>query len=114
VAGHESFHGNLNPRWQDVKDATMSEVFVLGTLTCLVVIYGFVPQMITSRFEPDVTAMAVQYNTVHRAMPGDTTIGAQLGDSSNRAVSQWLSPEQLKQVHLFSWLPTTTTSTTQQ
>lgn len=52
------FFGPIQERWTKLPDATSSEVFVLVTLTLLVIAFGFYPQLITSQFEPDVTAIA--------------------------------------------------------
>ncbi len=52
------FTGPIQERWTQVKDASMSEVFVLATLTLLVIVYGVFPGLLTSHFEPDVTGIA--------------------------------------------------------
>lgn len=55
------FFGPIQERWTNLKDASTSEVFVLATLTLLVMAFGFVPSLITTHFEPTVTAIADQY-----------------------------------------------------
>lgn len=52
------FFGPIQERWTKLPDASTSEVFVLATLTLLVMAYGFFPRLITMHFEPDVTAIA--------------------------------------------------------
>ena len=52
------FFGPIQERWTSLPDASTSEVFVLATLTLLVMAYGFFPHLITAHFEPDVTAIA--------------------------------------------------------
>ncbi|WP_373532303.1 NuoM family protein [Vampirovibrio sp.] len=52
------FFGPIQARWTSLPDATSSEVFVLLTLTLLVMAFGLYPSLITSEFEPDVTAIA--------------------------------------------------------
>ncbi len=52
------FFGQLQERWNQLTDATSSEVFVLGTLAVLVITFGMYPQFITRHFEPAVSAMA--------------------------------------------------------
>jgi len=64
------FQGTMPQKWNTLKDASLSEVFVLGTLTCLVIAYGFFPRLITDRFEPAVTAMADQYTLYQIPKPG--------------------------------------------
>jgi NADH-quinone oxidoreductase subunit M len=59
------FFGPIQERWLVLKDATSSEVFVLGTLAALVIVYGFFPSLIMQHFEPDVSAMVTrQYSAV--------------------------------------------------
>jgi NADH-quinone oxidoreductase subunit M len=55
------FYGPLQERWNSLKDASQSEVFVLGTLTILVILFGIFPQFLTRHFEPEVTQMATVY-----------------------------------------------------
>ena len=55
------FFGPLQERWRSLPDATSSEVFVLATLTLLVIAYGFSPKWITRHFEPHVTDIASKY-----------------------------------------------------
>lgn len=55
------FFGPIQERWTKLPDASTSEVFVLATLTLLVLAYGFFPRLITAHFEPDVTAIATNH-----------------------------------------------------
>jgi len=55
------FFGPIQERWTNLKDASTSEVFILATLTLLVIAFGVVPSLITTHFEPTVTAIADQY-----------------------------------------------------
>lgn len=55
------FFGPIQDRWTQLPDASPSEVLVLGTLALLVLAYGVYPQWITRQFEPDVSAIAAQY-----------------------------------------------------
>lgn len=55
------FGGPIQERWTNLPDATTSEIFVLATLALLVMAFGFVPSLITTHFEPTVTAIADQY-----------------------------------------------------
>lgn len=52
------FFGPIQERWTKLTDASTSEVFVLATLTVLVMAYGFFPRLLTIHFEPDVTNIA--------------------------------------------------------
>jgi NADH-quinone oxidoreductase subunit M len=52
------FFGPIQERWTSLPDATGSEVFVLITLTLLVMAFGIYPSLILSEFEHDVTAIA--------------------------------------------------------
>jgi NADH-quinone oxidoreductase subunit M len=52
------FWGALPEKWNKLPDATRSEVFVLGTLAVLVVLYGVWPQFITKHFEPETSQLA--------------------------------------------------------
>lgn len=58
------FFGALPERWTGLNDLCASEVFVLASLTVLVVIYGVQPSWITQRFEPWVTAMTTPYQVI--------------------------------------------------
>lgn len=55
------FFGALPQRWAGLNDLCVSEVFVLASLSVLVLVYGFQPTLITQRFEPWVSAMATPY-----------------------------------------------------
>lgn len=58
------FFGPIQERWTSLPDASSSEVFVLVSLAALVITYGLFPQLITSYFEPDVTQIARQYQSL--------------------------------------------------
>lgn len=58
------FCGPLQDRWTKLPDASRSEVFVLATLTVLVLAFGLYPQWITQHFEPDVSAIAARFENV--------------------------------------------------
>lgn len=64
------FFGPLNDRWKSLPDATPSEVFVLASLAGLIMVYGFFPQLITSHFEPTVTAMTHAYPSTVQVAAG--------------------------------------------
>lgn len=55
------FFGPIQERWTKLPDASGSEVLVLATLSVLVIVFGFCPQLITKRFEPDVTGIAQKH-----------------------------------------------------
>ncbi len=55
------FFGPIQQRWTQLPDATCSEVFVLATLTLLVIAFGVYPKLITIEFEPDVSAIAAKH-----------------------------------------------------
>jgi NADH-quinone oxidoreductase subunit M len=55
------FFGPIQDRWLKLRDASSSEVFVLATLSLLVIAYGVFPRLIMMHFEPDVTAIAAQH-----------------------------------------------------
>lgn len=61
------FYGPLNPQWDNLTDATRSEVFVLATLTLLVIAFGVYPQLLTRNFETVVSAMAQPFAQVGQA-----------------------------------------------
>jgi NADH-quinone oxidoreductase subunit M len=52
------FFGPIQDRWTSLPDANSSEVFVLVTLTLLVLAFGLYPNLILNEFEYDVTAIA--------------------------------------------------------
>ncbi len=58
------FFGPIQDRWLKLPDATSSEVFVLATLAVLVLAYGLYPQWITGHFEPTVSAISRQFESV--------------------------------------------------
>lgn len=55
------FFGPIQDRWTSLPDASSSEVFVLVTLTLLVLAFGLYPNLILNEFEYDVTAIADKY-----------------------------------------------------
>ncbi|MEB3287998.1 MAG: NADH-quinone oxidoreductase subunit M [Vampirovibrionales bacterium] len=55
------FYGPLQDRWKTLPDASRSEVFVLGTLAVLVLLYGFFPMQLTKHFEAEVSKIAQAY-----------------------------------------------------
>ena len=57
------FFGPLSDKWNKLPDLSPSEVFVLTTLTLMVMVHGFFPSWLTHNFESDVTAMTRPYNT---------------------------------------------------
>ncbi len=67
------FMGPVFPKWSDLKDATPSEVFVLAALSFLIVAVGLFPNLVSSQFEREVTAMAQPYSKMiaelHKATP---------------------------------------------
>jgi NADH-quinone oxidoreductase subunit M len=60
------FGGPLSERWTKLPDATRSEIFVLGTLSVLVLAFGLYPKALTDRYDADVTAIA---NSLVQAAP---------------------------------------------
>jgi len=68
------FFGPIQERWTKLPDASTSEVFVLATLALLVIAYGFFPRLITSHFEPDVTAIATHnYHDLNAQLEASAT-----------------------------------------
>lgn len=57
------FFGPIQERWTKLKDATTSEIFVLATLSLLVLTFGLFPQWIAGHFEPTVTSIASRFET---------------------------------------------------
>jgi len=68
------FFGPIQERWTKLPDASTSEVFVLATLALLVIAYGFFPRLITSHFEPDVTAIVTHnYHDLNAQLEASAT-----------------------------------------
>jgi NADH-quinone oxidoreductase subunit M len=55
------FFGPIQDRWTSLPDASSSEVFVLLTLTLLVLAFGLYPNLILNEFQYDVTAIAKKH-----------------------------------------------------
>jgi NADH-quinone oxidoreductase subunit M len=69
------FMGPLFPKWEGLKDASLSETVVLGGLGFFIIFFGFFPNLVSGQFEAEVGAMASPYNKiVHvRALPTTAT-----------------------------------------
>ncbi len=115
------FHGNMPERWLSLKDATLSEVFVLGTLACLTIAYGFFPRLITDRFEPVVTSMASQYTVFQQQKPDELALmpsSTVMDDEAIQAVAieevnepaESLSPQSHPSQSLMNYVSVTTAS----
>ncbi len=59
------FFGKMPKKWNQLKDASPSEVFVLVTLSLLVIGYGFQPTLITRHFEAEISEVAQKYPVIH-------------------------------------------------
>ncbi len=59
------FFGEMPKKWNQLADASRSEVFVLATLALLVMGYGFQPALITHHFEAEVSNVARMYPMIH-------------------------------------------------
>ncbi len=72
------FFGELDAKWAKLPDLRTSEVMVLASLSVLVLVCGFQPQLLIQKFEPWVTEMAMPYRMFDKRMitvgEGDVTV----------------------------------------
>jgi NADH-quinone oxidoreductase subunit M len=61
------FYGPEKPEWAHLKDATPSELVVLGTLALLTVVFGINPSLITQQYDAAVNLIAKPYTAAHIA-----------------------------------------------
>jgi NADH-quinone oxidoreductase subunit M len=55
------FYGPAKAEWDKLTDATPSEVFVLGTLALLTIVFGLNPSLITQQYDAAVNSLAKPY-----------------------------------------------------
>jgi NADH-quinone oxidoreductase subunit M len=58
------FFGEVSQACEKIQDAKANEMWVLGTLTILVVLFGFQPKLLTSQFESQTKAIGQRFEQV--------------------------------------------------
>jgi NADH-quinone oxidoreductase subunit M len=56
------FYGPIKPEWLSLPDAKPSELWVLGTLALLTVVFGVYPGWVTQQYDQSVAALSQAYH----------------------------------------------------